>query len=168
MLRYLRAQKSYVPPADVVSQIDGIVKNVKDAKTRGLSLAEKFAVLNVCFQQFGHGVPNSSLHEINCVGKWYYLLKGLIIYVLIIFINLTADDIIEYYQKGVNTTLPLDAMRTMELPANLHIQHEYVRFTDDSNAMFRGQTAFPRSSTIVTGLKYRKKYKGYTAKTSWP
>lgn len=84
------------------------------------------------------------------------------------FIVSWLADIIAFYQKGVNTTLPLDAMRTMELPANLHIQHEYVRFTEDTNAAFRGQTAFPRSSTLVTGLKYRKKYKGYTAKTSWP
>lgn len=59
-------------------------------------------------------------------------------------------------------------MRTMDLPQNLHIQHEYVRFTGDPNDRFGGKTACPKSSTLVTGLKYRKKYQGYTAKRSWP
>lgn len=30
--------------------------------------------------------------------------------------------------------------------------------------MFGGVSAFPKSSTIVTGLKAKKVYKGYTAK----
>lgn len=59
-------------------------------------------------------------------------------------------------------------MRTMDLPQNLHIQTEYVRFTGDTADKFRGQTAFPKSSTLVTGLKYRNKYEGFTAKRSWP
>lgn len=29
--------------------------------------------------------------------------------------------------------------------------------------MFGGKTAFPGSSTIVTGVKYRKKYPGFVA-----
>lgn len=67
----------------------------------------------------------------------------------------------------MDTTLPLDAMKTMDLPANLHIQTEYVRFSGEPDSKFP-QTAFPRSSTLVTGLKYRKKYQGYEAKRSWP
>lgn len=81
---------------------------------------------------------------------------------------LVSDDIIQFYHTPVNTTLPLDAMRVMDLPKNLHIQHDYVRFTGNKDDMFGGQTAFPRSSTLVTGLKYRKKYAGVVAKRSWP
>jgi len=33
--------------------------------------------------------------------------------------------------------------------------------------MFGGISAFPGRSTIVTGLKYKKKYKGYDARTPW-
>lgn len=29
------------------------------------------------------------------------------------------------------------------------------------DTMFNGKTAFPKSSTLVTGLKYKKKYKGH-------
>ena len=41
----------------------------------------------------------------------------------------------------------------------------------ETDTMFNGVSAFPRSSTIVTGLKYKKKYRGYSAKGvdgSWP
>lgn len=38
----------------------------------------------------------------------------------------------------------------------------------EKDTMFGGVSAFPKSSTIVTGLKARKKYEGYTAKHSWP
>lgn len=31
----------------------------------------------------------------------------------------------------------------------------------DTDTMFGGKTAFPLSSTLVTGLKYKKKYKGF-------
>jgi hypothetical protein len=30
--------------------------------------------------------------------------------------------------------------------------------------MFGGVSAFPNSSTVVTSIQYKKKYKGYTAK----
>lgn len=59
-------------------------------------------------------------------------------------------------------------MKTMDLPENLHIQTEPVRFNPETDTMFNGQTAFPCSSTIVTGLKAKKKYKGHEAKRSWP
>lgn len=78
------------------------------------------------------------------------------------------DEIIAFYQTPISTTLPLDAMKTMELPTNLHIQHEYVRFHPETDTRFDGKTAFPRSSTIVTGLKARKKYEGHVQKRSWP
>nr|CAD7608991.1 unnamed protein product [Timema genevievae] len=77
-------------------------------------------------------------------------------------------DVIEYYQTPVNAKTPLDALKNIELPPNLHIQHEYHRFHPDTDTMFGGISVFTKSSTIVTGLKYKKKYKGHVAKTSWP
>lgn len=65
-------------------------------------------------------------------------------------------------------TVPYDALKEMELPENLHIQYEYVRFNAETDTKFNGQTAFPKSSTLVTGLKYREKYAGNVAKQSWP
>lgn len=79
-----------------------------------------------------------------------------------------AEDAVEFYSTPVDTTLPLDAMKTVELPENLYIQHEYIRFHPETDTMFGGKSAFPKSSTIVTGLKYKNKYKGHVAKKSWP
>jgi large subunit ribosomal protein L50 len=40
-------------------------------------------------------------------------------------------------------------------------------FVSETDTMFGGISAFPGSSTIVTGLKYKKKYKGYDAENPW-
>ncbi|KAJ6649868.1 39S ribosomal protein L50, mitochondrial [Pseudolycoriella hygida] len=143
---YLRSQKSYTPPSDVLDKIDNILSSSSITDTsKSLNLTEKFHILKSFDETFNHSVPNSQLHEISCI-----------------------DDIIKFYNTEVNTTVPLDALKNMDLPSNLHIQHEYLRFHPETDSMFGGQTAFPRSSTIVTGLKYKQKYKGHVVKTSWP
>lgn len=108
-------------------------------------LGEKFKFLAVCCQELQHGVPNSQVHELT-----------------------TVADVIAFYQKAVDTTVPYDALKRIELPENLHIQYEYLRFHPDTDTKFNGKTAFPKSSTLVTGLKYRRKYEGHEAKRSWP
>lgn len=35
---------------------------------------------------------------------------------------------LEFYETEVSVTTPLDALRSMELPPNLHIQYDYHRF----------------------------------------
>lgn len=81
---------------------------------------------------------------------------------------LFTGDVIKFYETSVNTTVPYDALKQMQLPENLHIQYDYVRFNSETDTKFNGQTAFPKSSTLVTGLKYRGKYQGNEAKRSWP
>lgn len=61
--------------------------------------------------------------------------------------------------------MPLDELTTRQLPPNLHIEQKYTRFHPDTDTMFNGKTAFPGHSTIVTGIKYRKKYPGFSADT---
>lgn len=78
------------------------------------------------------------------------------------------EDAIQFYETPLSTTIPLDALKTVELPENLHVQYEYHRFHPDTDTMFGGQTAFPKSHTIVTGIKYKEKYRSFTAKTTWP
>lgn len=109
------------------------------------NLSEKFKFLSACFQELQHGVPNSQVHELR-----------------------TLSDVIAFYETPVDTTVPLDALKRVELPENLHIQYEYLRFNPETDTKFGGKTAFPKSSTLVTGLKYRGKYEGNEAKRSWP
>ncbi|XP_049867590.1 39S ribosomal protein L50, mitochondrial [Pectinophora gossypiella] len=143
---FLRPNKEWAPPIDIEETV------LKICSANGLksdsdfdSLDTKFKVLKACFEETGHGVPNSLLHTIECV-----------------------DDLQEFYSTPVDTTTPFDQLKKMDLPKNLHIQKDYVRFHPDTDTLFNGKSAFPKSSTLVTGLKTRKKYEGYIAKRSWP
>ncbi|XP_021942307.1 39S ribosomal protein L50, mitochondrial isoform X2 [Zootermopsis nevadensis] len=143
-----RPQTHYNPPQDVADRINSVYKivtgltSVSDAR---LNIPEvKFRFLNACFQEFQYSVPNSLLSTM-----------------------FTVDDVVEFYKTPVDKIAPLDALNSMKLPENLHIQTEYHRFHPETDTMFGGISAFPKSSTIVTGLKYKKKYKGYDAESPW-
>lgn len=69
----------------------------------------------------------------------------------------------EYYLTPIENVTPYDELKEMELPPNLHILYDYHRFHPDTDTMFGGVSAFPKSSTIVSGLKEKEKYKGYDA-----
>lgn len=145
---FLRSQKPYHPPKNVADRVQSICNNLKISFANDYQLEkleEKFKLLDACFLDFQYSVPNSQVHELQSIG-----------------------DVVKFYETSVNTTIPYDALKNVKLPENLHIQYEYVRFNPDTDTKFNGQTAFPKSSTLVTGLKYRGKYQGYNAKRSWP
>ncbi|EAA11140.2 AGAP005486-PA [Anopheles gambiae str. PEST] len=144
---YLRAIKPYTPPENVAKQVLKLAKEngLTDARKPFGGMEKKFAFLSACGKALGHWVPNSMLHEVQ-----------------------TVEDATIFYQTPIDTRLPLDAIRSVELPENLHIQQDYVRFHPETDTMFGGKSAFPKSSTVVTGLKYKQKYRGHEAKKSWP
>ncbi|XP_041977001.1 39S ribosomal protein L50, mitochondrial [Aricia agestis] len=144
---FLRPNKPWDPPADIEKQIDEICsKNGLRSDSEFESLEKKFVVLKLCFEETGHSVPNSLLHTIETVG-----------------------DLKEFYATPVDSLTPFDSLKKMEdLPKNLHVQGDYLRFHPDKDTLFKGKSAFPQSSTIVTGLKARTKYEGYSAKRKWP
>ncbi|KRT79058.1 hypothetical protein AMK59_8730, partial [Oryctes borbonicus] len=121
---FLRPQKDYTPPQDVSTRLESIIQNKLGAieKTTKLSdLNVRFALFSACNDEFNHSIPNSLLHAIE-----------------------TVDDLCKFYATPVNTTMPLDKLRNMKLPKNLHIQYEYHRFHPDTDTKFDGITAFPR------------------------
>ncbi|XP_036341918.1 39S ribosomal protein L50, mitochondrial-like [Rhagoletis pomonella] len=145
---FLRSHKPYTPVTNVAEKVSEICANLKISTAneyRLENLEEKYAFLDACFKSFQYCIPNSRIHELQSIG-----------------------DVLQFYNTPVNTTVPYDSLKATDLPENLHIQHEYVRFHPDSDVKFNGQTAFPKNSTLVTGLKYRGKYKGHEAKRSWP
>ncbi|XP_026758063.1 39S ribosomal protein L50, mitochondrial [Galleria mellonella] len=143
---FLRPNKPWDPPANIEETIVKIcTDNGLKSDSEFEDLGKKFAVLKACYQETGYSVPNSLLHTIECV-----------------------DDLKQFYKTPVETKTPFDVLVKMDLPKNLHIQENYVRFHPEKDTLFNGKSAFPKSSTIVTGLKTRKKYEGYTAKRSWP
>ncbi|XP_022819793.1 39S ribosomal protein L50, mitochondrial [Spodoptera litura] len=143
---FLRPTKPWDPPANIEETISKICSSKglnTDAEFEALET--KFAVLKECYEETGYDVPNSLLHTIGSVA-----------------------DLKQFYKTPVDTATPFEALKRMELPKNLHVQPDYVRFHPDKDTMFDGVSAFPKSSTIVSGLKTRKKYEGYSAKRSWP
>ena len=146
--RFLRAQKAYDPPENVESRIKEIAEkilgaNVSDS-TKIADQKQRYALFMECNLEFDHALPNSLLHTIT-----------------------NLRDLIEFYTTPICTQTPFDTLLSKQLPDNLHVQPDYVRFTNETAAAFDNLTAFPKSSTIVTGLKYRKKYQGYQQLSPW-
>ncbi|XP_075992872.1 mitochondrial ribosomal protein L50 [Anticarsia gemmatalis] len=143
---FLRPTKPWDPPANIEETITKICASKGlNADSEFDALETKFAVLKACFEETGYDVPNSLIHTIESVAE----LK-------------------EFYNTPVDKATPFEVLQRMELPKNLHVQSDYVRFHPEKDTMFGGLSAYPKSSTIVSGLKTRKKYEGYTAKRSWP
>lgn len=112
--RFLRVQKEYTPPADVESRLENIFKSVLGSTSNETKLDEinrKFKVLTACAAELDHEVPSSRLHTIENLG-----------------------DLRRFYNTPIDVKTPLDKMRNMELPENLHIQFEYYRFHPGNHA----------------------------------
>ncbi|KAL1451977.1 hypothetical protein WDU94_006300 [Cyamophila willieti] len=139
---FLRPQKEYIPPADVETRLNNVFQELAGTTERSTQLTDpvvKYNILDSCYEEFAHKIPNSVLHKIN-----------------------TLDDVYHFYLSPVDVRTPLEAMKTRDLPPNLHILYDYHRFADHTSH-FNGVTAFPRSNNVVSGLKTKKKYAGFEA-----
>lgn len=70
-------------------------------------------------------------------------------------------DVVKYFNIEVKDTSVLEDLTKLDLPKNLHMNLEYIRFHPDTDKMFDGITAFPGQATKMTSIKYTRKYKGY-------
>jgi hypothetical protein len=74
----------------------------------------------------------------------------------------TLEDVYQYFSTPVKDTNALeDIQQSSELPANVHIQLDAVRFTPETSSFFNNLDAFPKRSTKVLDLSYKKKYASY-------
>lgn len=145
---FLRPQREYVPPEHLNETLNQIFKDIlgkTELDTQVNDLNARFKLFTACSEKIGHTIPSSLLHHI-----------------------VTLQDVVRFYETPIDSRTPLDKMRTIDLPKNMHIQFEYHRWHPDTDTKFGGQTAFPESSTIVTGLKYKGKYKGHVQKIRHP
>ncbi|XP_042859985.1 uncharacterized protein LOC122245916 [Penaeus japonicus] len=145
---YLRSQQSYNPPKDVENQVLQLCeKTLKstDPKTTFGDAATKYKLLSECSKKLKHRIPNSIMHNINNV-----------------------EELMLFYKTPIDATVPLDMMKNMDLPKNLHVIYNYTRFHPETDTLFGGVSAFTKDSTVVSGLKTKKKYPGHTARTAWP
>ncbi|XP_066986646.1 uncharacterized protein mRpL50 isoform X1 [Macrobrachium rosenbergii] len=143
---YLRNQKPYSPSHDVEIRVLQYCEKYMGKSTTFPDIETKFKILRQCSQSLKHTVPNSLIHKITNI-----------------------DELLTFYKTPVNTTIPLDMMKDMDLPKNLHIIYKYHRFHPETDTFFGGKTAFTKDSTIVSSIKYKKKYPGFVTDSSvWP
>lgn len=112
----MRPYDSYTPPQDLDVKLDDIFKKIRgtvEPNTKFENLGQKFDLCMACAKEFDRAIPNSVLHNIE-----------------------TLNDVKNFYQTPVDNVTPLDKMRNMELPENLHIQFEYHRFHPGINNKF--------------------------------
>lgn len=162
IFRFLRPLKEYDPPLDIRNVIIKIANNTVNQTKVSYTLDknEKIRLLKKCEELVDHKVPNSLLHTVNTLGKFNIKLKYSVYFICYFFFYI--GDVFDFYETPVDTVVPYDALQNRELPPNLHILANYHRFHPETDLMFDGVTAFPRSSNLVTGLKTKKKYKGFT------
>lgn len=76
LFRFLRPLNEYNPPEDVIARCEAIC-----SRTLGSDMEDstpitdpqtRFAILNGCFKEFKHSVPNSLLYSITTVGESLY------------------------------------------------------------------------------------------------
>ncbi|KMQ96990.1 39s ribosomal protein mitochondrial [Lasius niger] len=143
---FLRPQKAYEPSEDVIERINKICESQAISTHDDTKLEDvlRFKLFVACEEEFKHSIPNSLLYTIESI-----------------------EDLKRFYTTPVDVTTPYEALGRIDLPKNLHIQQEYHRFHPDTDTLFNGKTAFPKSSTLVTGLKYKKKYPGHKQENPW-
>lgn len=95
-----------------------------------------FQLVTRAVDELEHDVPNMRLHEMK-----------------------TVADVVKYFQTEVKDTSVFEDMSKLNLPRNLHMNLEFNRFDPETDKVHDGVTAFPGSKTIVSSLRYRKKYK---------
>lgn len=144
---FLRPQNGYEPPEDVVDRINKICEKQAISTHDDTKLEDpvlRFKLFVACEGEFKHSIPNSLLYTIESI-----------------------KDLKQFYTTLVDNTTPYETLGRLDLPKNLHVQQEYHRFHPDTDTLFNGRTAFPKSSTLVTSIKYKKKYPGHKQTNPW-
>jgi large subunit ribosomal protein L50 len=85
--------------------------------------------------EFDHPLPNTDLTNIK-----------------------TVADVVVVFSTPVRDSTKYEDLTKLDLPPNLHVQLEPLRFDPETDTMFGGVTAFPGRKTVVSSLKFRRKY----------
>ena len=70
----------------------------------------------------------------------------------------TVQDAVDYFKTEVSENTRYEDMTKLDLPPNLHIELEPMRFNPETDTLYGGRTAFPGRDTIITSIKYKRKY----------
>lgn len=137
--------RPYSPPTNIEEILRRIAKETLDnvdgewSKINLDNPLKKYHLLTRCMKECSHTMSNMTLNELK-----------------------TLEDVYQYFSRPVQDTNPLeDLHRSKDLPPNVHIQLDAVRFTPETSGFFNDLDAFPKRSTKVVDLWYKKKYSSY-------
>ena len=143
--------RPYTPPTNIEQTISRIANDIlenfqqttrSEDNWQSISLdnpLNKYNLLTRCMKECSHTMSNMSLNDIK-----------------------TLEDVYQYFSTPVKDTNVLEEIQqSPELPQNVHIQLDAVRFTPETSSFFNGLDAFPQRSTKVIDLQYKKKYASY-------
>lgn len=138
--------RGYSPPHDVEERViktcSDILSQQVDSSTKLDDRLLKFNVLTRLMEDLDHPIPNTELSTMHTVG-----------------------DVVTFFSTPVTDRSAFEDLSKLNLPRNLHIQMEPIRFDPETDTFFDGQSAFPGRPTVVTSLKYRRKYKGHSGES---
>lgn len=143
--------RSYTPPTNIEQTIHRLASETIENFNRELrsetnwktvylnDSLNKYNLLTRCMKEFSHTISNMTLTDLK-----------------------TLEDVYQYFSTPVKDTNVLeDLQRSPDLPKNVHIQLDAVRFTPETSGFFNGLDAFPKRSTKVVDLWYKKKYSSF-------
>ncbi|XP_067950711.1 uncharacterized protein [Watersipora subatra] len=136
--------KYYTPPDNVEGKVIALAKQLTsspseiETTTKMTDNLFKYKVLTACVKEFQFDIPSCELGELQ-----------------------TLSDVVNFYSFARNITTPEERLKSADLPKNVHLELEPLRFTEQTKHQFGGKTAFPERDTIVKSLKYRDVYEGY-------
>lgn len=81
---------------------------------------------------------------------------------------IALSDAVAFFETEVRQTSAFEDISKLDLPKNVHIQWEYNRFDPDTDTLHGGRTAFPGSDSVVSSIKYRRKYKSIKTSVDKP
>ncbi|XP_045173417.2 39S ribosomal protein L50, mitochondrial-like isoform X2 [Mercenaria mercenaria] len=139
----IEERPAYQPPADAAKRIHAITHDIFGPEKDWLNIqlddrVHKFDLVTRVMEELDHEVPSVDLNDIE-----------------------TVEDVVKFFNIEVKDTSVLEDLTKLDLPKNLHMNLEYIRFHPDTDKIYDGITAFPGRPTIVTSIKYKRKYKGY-------
>ncbi|XP_021361757.1 39S ribosomal protein L50, mitochondrial-like [Mizuhopecten yessoensis] len=135
-------KRGYSPPHDVEERIQRIAEDIFGEKedwkeTQLTDRQNKYQFLTRTIKEFDHNIPNMVLTKLDKV-----------------------DNVVGHFSTEVRETSALEDISKLDLPKNLHMNLDYIRFHDEKEKLFSGKTAFPTRPTIVHSIKHKRQYKG--------
>lgn len=106
-----------------------------------------YQFLNECGKQFDHEVPSPALHEMKKIGH-----------------------VVHFYGQPVRGISKFDELvkNQDQLPPNLTVISNYLRFNPETDKFFGGKDAYPKSPMMTYGVRAKQKYENIKEKFEWP